>query len=64
MKCTEDDCKQLAMGMMFHDCGQMFLPKEVFDKPGKLAITPSKPVGTAADLSVAYSPGVAEPCTR
>jgi malic enzyme/CRP-like cAMP-binding protein len=31
-------------------------------KPGKLTVTPSKPVGTAADLSVAYSPGVAEPC--
>jgi malate dehydrogenase (oxaloacetate-decarboxylating)(NADP+) len=31
-------------------------------RPGKLAVIPSKPVGTAADLSVAYSPGVAEPC--
>jgi malate dehydrogenase (oxaloacetate-decarboxylating)(NADP+) len=31
-------------------------------RPGKLTVTPSKPVGTAADLSVAYSPGVAEPC--
>ena len=30
--------------------------------PGKLAIVPAKPVGTAADLAVAYSPGVAEPC--
>jgi len=29
---------------------------------GKITITPSKQVGTAADLSVAYSPGVAEPC--
>ena len=31
-------------------------------KPGKLTVSPSKRVGTAADLSVAYSPGVAEPC--
>jgi malate dehydrogenase (oxaloacetate-decarboxylating)(NADP+) len=31
-------------------------------RAGKLAVVPSKPVGTAADLSVAYSPGVAEPC--
>jgi malate dehydrogenase (oxaloacetate-decarboxylating)(NADP+) len=31
-------------------------------KPGKLAVAASKPVGSAADLSVAYSPGVAEPC--
>jgi malate dehydrogenase (oxaloacetate-decarboxylating)(NADP+) len=30
--------------------------------PGKLSVEPTKPVGTAADLSVAYSPGVAEPC--
>ncbi len=31
-------------------------------RPGKLAITATKPSGSAADLSVAYSPGVAEPC--
>ncbi|MBM74091.1 MAG: hypothetical protein CMK59_01715 [Proteobacteria bacterium] len=31
-------------------------------RPGKLAITATKPSGTAQDLSVAYSPGVAEPC--
>jgi len=31
-------------------------------RPGKLAITMTKPSGSAADLSVAYSPGVAEPC--
>jgi malate dehydrogenase (oxaloacetate-decarboxylating)(NADP+) len=31
-------------------------------KPGKLGIVATKPAGTAADLSVAYSPGVAEPC--
>jgi malate dehydrogenase (oxaloacetate-decarboxylating)(NADP+) len=31
------------------------------DKPGKLSITPTKPVFTQEDLSLAYSPGVAEP---
>ncbi|MGH9137880.1 MAG: cyclic nucleotide-binding domain-containing protein [Acidimicrobiales bacterium] len=31
-------------------------------KPGKLGIASTKPAATAADLSVAYSPGVAEPC--
>ena len=31
-------------------------------RPGKIAITPTKPVGTQRDLSLAYSPGVAEPC--
>ena len=32
------------------------------DKPGKLEITPTKPLVTARDLSLAYSPGVAIPC--
>ena len=31
-------------------------------RPGKLEIAPTKPVTTARDLSLAYSPGVAEPC--
>ncbi len=31
-------------------------------KPGKLEITPTKPLVTARDLSLAYSPGVAIPC--
>lgn len=30
-------------------------------KPGKLAIVPTKPMDTQRDLSLAYSPGVAEP---
>src|SRR5438045_5069119 len=31
-------------------------------RPGKIEIVPTKPVATARDLSLAYSPGVAEPC--
>ncbi len=31
-------------------------------KPGKLEISPTKPLSTARDLSLAYSPGVAVPC--
>ncbi len=31
-------------------------------RPGKLKITPTKPTETQRDLSLAYSPGVAEPC--
>jgi len=31
-------------------------------KPGKLEVNPSKPYTTQRDLSLAYSPGVAEPC--
>jgi len=30
--------------------------------PGKVEVVPTKPVATARELSLAYSPGVAEPC--
>lgn len=33
-------------------------------RPGKLQITPTKPLTTARDLSLAYSPGVAAPCLK
>ena len=32
------------------------------DPPGKVAVTPTKPCLTQRDLTLAYSPGVAEPC--
>src|SRR5918998_998386 len=31
-------------------------------RPGKIAVVATKPVGTQRDLSLAYTPGVAEPC--
>ena len=31
-------------------------------KPGKIEVVPTKPTQTKRDLSLAYSPGVAEPC--
>jgi malate dehydrogenase (oxaloacetate-decarboxylating)(NADP+) len=31
-------------------------------RPGKVEVVPTKPTATQADLSMAYSPGVAEPC--
>lgn len=31
-------------------------------KPGKIEVVPTKPYHTQTDLSLAYSPGVAEPC--
>ncbi|GMV10973.1 MAG: malic enzyme [Gemmatimonadota bacterium] len=31
-------------------------------KPGKIAVVPTKPLNNQRDLSLAYSPGVAEPC--
>ena len=31
-------------------------------RPGKIAIRPTKPLQTQRDLSLAYTPGVAEPC--
>lgn len=33
-----------------------------FPKPGKLCITPTKPLANQRDLSLAYSPGVADAC--
>ena len=31
-------------------------------RPGKIEVVPTKPTSTQRDLSLAYSPGVAEPC--
>jgi len=31
-------------------------------RPGKIAVVPTKPLDNQRDLSLAYSPGVAEPC--
>ncbi|MCK5651452.1 MAG: NADP-dependent malic enzyme, partial [Gemmatimonadetes bacterium] len=31
-------------------------------RPGKISVTPTKPMDTQRELSLAYSPGVAEPC--
>ncbi len=36
----------------YHSCG----------RPGKIEVIPTKPHSTQLDLSLAYSPGVAEPC--
>ncbi len=33
-------------------------------KPGKIEVVPTKPYSTQTDLSLAYSPGVAEPCLK
>ena len=33
-------------------------------RPGKLEVTPTKPLTTQRDLSLAYSPGVAAPCLK
>ena len=40
---------------------QQALDYHEFPKPGKLSVDSSKPCATAADLSLAYTPGVAEP---
>jgi malate dehydrogenase (oxaloacetate-decarboxylating)(NADP+) len=33
-----------------------------FPRPGKIAVVPIKPLTNQRDLSLAYSPGVADPC--
>ena len=35
-----------------------------FPKPGKLEVRPTKPLANPRDLSLAYSPGVAEASTE
>ena len=40
------------MALRYHEQG----------KPGKIGVVPTKPHSTQTDLSLAYSPGVAEPC--
>ncbi len=49
---TEDRLREAAL--YFHE----------FPVPGKLAVTPTKPLNTQRDLALAYSPGVAEACTE
>lgn len=50
----EDDSNESmkALALAYHE----------FPTPGKISIAPTKPCVTAHDLSLAYSPGVAEPC--
>ena len=43
------------------DQRQAALAYHQFPKPGKLSVESSKPCATVADLTLAYSPGVAEP---
>ncbi|WOI53149.1 NADP-dependent malic enzyme [Parvularcula sp. LCG005] len=54
---------------MADDNSIKFTDQEAIDfhahgKPGKLEITPTKPMATQRDLSLAYSPGVAVPVKR
>ena len=46
---------------MMSDLKQQALAYHQFPKPGKISVEASKPCATAADLSLAYTPGVAEP---
>ncbi|MEM7046179.1 MAG: NADP-dependent malic enzyme [Pseudomonadota bacterium] len=44
------------------DLDQQSLVMHAAGRPGKIEITPSKPLETQHDLALAYSPGVAAPC--
>ncbi len=46
----DDQLKQSALD--FHE----------FPVPGKIRVSPTKPLATQRDLALAYSPGVAAPC--
>jgi len=47
---SEKNLKKDALD--YHECG----------RPGKIEVIPTKPYSTQRDLTLAYSPGVAEPC--
>lgn len=47
---------------MTSDVSKKALDYHRFPKPGKLKISPTKPMETQSDLALAYSPGVAHPC--
>ena len=49
---------------MSHDFGLESIEYHSNPKPGKFDIVPTKPMNSAHDLSLAYSPGVAEPCMQ
>ena len=40
------------------------LKYHAYPVPGKYTVVPSKVMATAQDLTLAYSPGVAEPCLK
>ena len=46
---------------MSHTIRELALAYHASPQPGKIAIKLSKPANTAADLALAYTPGVAEP---
>ena len=46
----------------YHASDEEALAFHTNGKPGKLEIHATKPLATARDLSLAYSPGVAVPC--
>lgn len=47
---------------MSEDLNKAALEYHEFPRPGKISVELTKPAETARDLSLAYSPGVAEPC--
>ena len=56
----DDDAMKLeGRASALHRPGSAAVPRQ--GKPGKLEITPTKPLTTQRDLSLAYSPGVAVP---
>jgi malate dehydrogenase (oxaloacetate-decarboxylating)(NADP+) len=49
-------------GVEFSPDKQAALDYHALGRPGKLEVVPTKPMRTQRELSLAYSPGVAEPC--
>ena len=43
---------------------EMALDYHKYPRPGKTEVVPTKPYSSQSDLALAYSPGVAYPCTE
>ena len=53
-----------AHGLKDSDLEESALSYHSDQRPGKLQVSPTKPMSNQRDLSLAYSPGVAFPCMR
>jgi malate dehydrogenase (oxaloacetate-decarboxylating)(NADP+) len=62
VRCAGPDFLRLAGQKMDEQLKQSALAYHQNPKPGKISVTPTKPLSNQLDLSLAYSPGVAAAC--
>lgn len=60
---TDGECLEIEI-MIKNNRKQDALEYHSQGRPGKIEVIPTKPTNSQRDLSLAYSPGVAEPCMK